>query len=77
MEMRSGVSAPRFTTTSETIEVTNRILRATERELQARGYPTKRHGLSYMMPTVQTIRITEAGLDGGADPSGDGMAMAI
>ena len=77
MDAQQAVHAPRFTTTSDTIEVTNRILRRTERELQDRGYPTKRHGQSYMMPTVQTIRIADGSMDGGADPSGDGMAMGI
>ena len=77
MDAQQAVHAPRFTTTSETIEVTNRILRRTERELQARGYPTKRYGQSYLMPTVQTIRIADGVMDGGADPSGDGMAMGI
>ncbi len=77
MTAQEAVAAPRFTTTSDTIEVTNRILRATEQELQARGYPTKRHALSYMTPTVHTIRISDGVLDGGADPSGDGMAAAI
>ena len=77
MDAQHAVHAPRFTTTSDTIELTNRILHRTERELQARGYPTKRHPYSYMMPLVHTIRITEAGLDGGADPSGDGLAAGI
>ena len=73
----SRATAPRFTTTSDTIEVTNRILRSTERELQARGYPTHRHAFSYMMPTVHGIRIVDGQLDGGADPSGDGMAAQV
>jgi gamma-glutamyltranspeptidase/glutathione hydrolase len=75
MDAQQAVHAPRFTTTSNTIELTNRILRSTERDLQARGYPTHRHGYSYMMPTVHTIRMQDGKLDGGADPSGDGMAM--
>ncbi len=77
MTAQEAVSAPRFTTTSDTIEVTNRILRSTERELQARGYPTLRHAMSYMHPTVHTIRIQDGQLDGGADPSADGMAAAV
>ncbi|MFK7944095.1 MAG: gamma-glutamyltransferase family protein [Paracoccaceae bacterium] len=77
MDAQQAVHAPRFTTTSNTIELTNRILRKTETALQAMGYPTKRHGYSFMTPTVQTIRITDGVLDGGADPSGDGMAMGI
>lgn len=77
MTAEQAVIAPRFTTTSNTIEVTNRILRATERDLQARGYPTKRHAQSYMNPIVQAIRIAHGKLDGGADPSGDGMAAKV
>lgn len=77
MTAQEAVEAPRFTTTSDVIEVTNRILRSTERDLQARGYPTLRHAQSYMFPTVHTIRIGEGRLDGGADPSGDGMAAGI
>jgi gamma-glutamyltranspeptidase / glutathione hydrolase len=77
MNAQEAVSAPRFTATSDTIELTNRILRRTERALQARGYPTKRHALSYMSPDVHAIRMTEGRLDGGADPSSDGMAASV
>ena len=77
MDAQQAVHAPRFVTTSDTIEVSNRIFRKTEAALQGMGYPTKRHGYSFMTPTVQTIRIVDGKLDGGADPSGDGMAMGI
>ncbi|MEM6624162.1 MAG: gamma-glutamyltransferase family protein [Pseudomonadota bacterium] len=77
MNAQQAVSAPRFTTTSDTIEVTNRIFRGAERELQARGYPTRRIPFSYFTPIVQAIRFGPDGLDGGADPSGDGMAAGL
>lgn len=77
MDAQEAVSAPRFTTTSDTIELTNRVLRRTERELQARGYPTKRHAFSHMTPNVHAIRIVDGRLDGGADPSADGMAASV
>ncbi|MDE0943148.1 MAG: gamma-glutamyltransferase [Alphaproteobacteria bacterium] len=77
MNAQDAVYAPRFMATSDTIEVTNRIFRATERELQARGYPTHRHGQSYLMPSVHGIRIMDGKLDGGADPSTDGMAAQV
>jgi gamma-glutamyltranspeptidase/glutathione hydrolase len=77
MDAQQAVSAPRFTTTSNTIELTNRILRSTEKKLQENGYKTKRHPYSYMMPILQTIRINNGNLDGGADPSGDGMATGF
>lgn len=77
MTAQEAVAAPRFITTSDTIEVTNRIFRATERELQARGYPTLRHAQSFLTPTVHGIRIVDGKLDGGADPSGDGMSGSV
>ena len=77
MTAQEAVLAPRFTATSDTIEITNRIFRSTEGELQARGYPTFRHAVSYMMPILQAIRIIDGKLDGGSDPSGDGMAVQI
>jgi gamma-glutamyltranspeptidase len=45
--------------------------------LREKGYETKRHPYSYMMPILQTIRINNGNLDGGADPSGDGMATGF
>lgn len=77
MNAQEAVHAPRFTATSDTIELTNRILRSTERALQERGYPTKRLAQSYYMPSVHTIRIQAGEFDGGADPSNDGMAAQI
>ena len=77
MDAQQAVHAPRFTTTSDTIEVSNRILRRTERDLRARGYPTRRLAQSYVSPVVQTIRLRDGRLDGGADPSGDGMAAGV
>ncbi len=77
MTAQEAVSAPRFTATSSTIEVTNRIFRSTERELQARGYPTHRHAFSHMRPHVHGIRIIDGKLDGGADPSSDGVAAQV
>lgn len=77
MSAQQAVSAPRFITTSDTIEITNRILRSTERDLRARGYPVKRWPFSYMFPLVHAIRLHEGRLDGGADPAGDGLAAGV
>jgi len=77
MTAQQAVSAPRFMATSDTIEVTNRIFRSTERQLQARGYATHRHAVSHMMPHLHGIRIVDGVLDGGADPSNDGMAAQV
>jgi gamma-glutamyltranspeptidase / glutathione hydrolase len=76
MSAQEAVSAPRITATSDTIEMTNRVLRSTEAELIGRGYRTKRYAVSHMTPLVHAIRLVDGRLDGGADPAGDGMAVA-
>ena len=68
--------APRFVATSDTIWLTNRIPRATERELMHRGYPVKRSPLTFHFAGVHGIRIVDGKLDGAADPGRDGTAMA-
>jgi len=77
MDAQQAVSAPRFCTTSDTIDVSNRILRSVETELRDRGYPTRRTYLSYHFAGVHALRKTAAGWDGGADPGRDGMALAV
>lgn len=77
MTAQEAVSAPRFCATSDVIELTNRVLRSTERALQARGYPTVRYAVSYATPIVHAIRMKDGKMDGGADPSGDGMAAQV
>jgi gamma-glutamyltranspeptidase/glutathione hydrolase len=78
MGAQEAVSAPRFAATSDTIELSNRILRRTERSLQCQGYATRRHPEAFGFAWVHAIRIGNDGkLDGGADPATDGMAMAI
>lgn len=77
MNALEAVSAARFCTTSDTIDLTNRVLRSTEARLNAMGYPTNRWPLSYYFAGVHAIRIKDGKLDGGADPGRDGMAMAV
>ncbi|MFO1108772.1 MAG: gamma-glutamyltransferase [Bradyrhizobium sp.] len=78
MTAQEAVSAPRFAAVSDTIELSNRILRRTERALQAQGYPTRRYPHSFKFAWVHAIRISDDGqLDGGADPETGGMAMAV
>ena len=73
MSASEAVSAPRFCVTSNRIELSNRIFRSVERQLQTSGYPTYRNPASYINPRVHAIRVGETGMDGGADPVGDGM----
>jgi gamma-glutamyltranspeptidase/glutathione hydrolase len=77
MSALEAVSAPRFCATSDTIQLTNRILRSTERDLIARGYPVRRWPMNFHFSGVHAIRIVDGRLDGGADPGRDGMAMAV
>ncbi len=77
MDAQQAVAAPRFCTTSDTIDVSNRILRSVESELQDMGYPTRRTYLSYHFAGVHAIRLTPGGWDGGADPGRDGMALKV
>ena len=77
MTAQEAISAPRFCTTSDTIGLTNRILRSTERELHGMGYPTRRWPMSYHFAGVHGIRIVDGRMDGGADPGRDGMAASI
>ncbi|HVC63155.1 MAG TPA: gamma-glutamyltransferase family protein [Acetobacteraceae bacterium] len=77
MDAQQAVSAPRFAAVSDTIELSNRIPRATERALQARGYATLRHAQSYEFARVHAIRCVDGRLDGGADPASGGLAMTV
>lgn len=77
MDAQQAVSAPRFSATSDVIEVSNRVLRATERDLVAMGYVTRRWPQAYTFAWVHAIRITANGWDGGADPATDGMAAQV
>ena len=76
MTMVEAVSAPRFSATSDTIDISNRIQFKVERELQAMGYPVVRSPYTFGFAAVHGIRVHEDGLDGGADPGHDGVVIA-
>ncbi len=77
MTMVEAVSAPRFSATSDAIDISNRIQGRVERELQAQGYPVVRSPYGFGFAAVHGIRIHEDGLDGGADPGHDGVVIAV
>jgi gamma-glutamyltranspeptidase/glutathione hydrolase len=78
MTAEAAVSAPRFAAVSDTIEVSNRILRSTERALVAEGYRVMRHAQSYTFAWVHAIRIGDDGtMDGGADPATGGLVVGV
>ena len=77
MDAQQAVAAPRFCTTSDTIDVSNRILRSVEAELKEGGYRTRRTYLSYHFAGVHAVRLVDGEWDGGADPGRDGMVLAV
>jgi gamma-glutamyltranspeptidase / glutathione hydrolase len=77
MTMTEAVSAPRFSATSNSIDVSNRVIHATTRALEAEGYEVIRSPHTFGFAAVHGIRITEYGLDGGADPGHDGIALSV
>jgi gamma-glutamyltranspeptidase/glutathione hydrolase len=77
MTMVEAVSAPRFSATSNAIDVSNRIPRGVQRELEAEGYEVVRSPNTYGFAAVHAIRVHPDGLDGGADPGHDGIVMAV
>jgi gamma-glutamyltranspeptidase/glutathione hydrolase len=77
MTMVEAVSAPRFSATSNAIDVSNRIPRAVQRELEGQGYDVVRDPDTYGFAAVHAIRVHSDGLDGGADPGHDGIVLAV
>ncbi|BFO56170.1 gamma-glutamyltransferase [Acidovorax sacchari] len=75
MGMQEAVSAPRFSSTSNSIDVCNRIPRHVTRALQADGCEVFRNPYNYTIGWVHGVQIGEDGrLHGGADPGRDGVA---
>jgi gamma-glutamyltranspeptidase/glutathione hydrolase len=77
MGMQEAVSAPRFSATSDAIDISNRIPRATQKALEAEGYEVRRSPLSYAFAGVHGIAMFDGRLEGGADPQRDGYAAAV
>jgi gamma-glutamyltranspeptidase/glutathione hydrolase len=77
MTMTEAVSAPRFSSTSNAIDVSNRIIHGTTQKLEAEGYEVIRSPQTFGFAAVHGIRIDGDRLDGGADPGHDGIALAV
>ena len=77
MSISDAVAAPRFSATSDVIDVSNRVPRAVTRELEQDGYEVARSYLSYAFAAVHAIKIDGGLWTGGADPGHDGMALAV
>lgn len=77
MTMQEAVSAPRFSSTSSAIDVSNRIPRMVMRPLEQEGYEVIRNPFGYTIGWVHAVRRTAEGLEGAADPGRDGVALSI
>jgi gamma-glutamyltranspeptidase/glutathione hydrolase len=77
MTAGEAVAAPRFCTTSDTIDVVNRIPHFVTDELEARGYRVRRSYRGYHFAGVHAIGIVNGQWQGGADPGRDGMALEV
>ena len=77
MPVVEAVSAPRFSATSNAIDITNRIPEYTVEPLRQAGYDVIRSPASFGIAAVHAIERTELGLRGGADPGLDGVALGV
>jgi gamma-glutamyltranspeptidase/glutathione hydrolase len=78
MDMQNAVSAPRFSSTSNAIDITNRIPGYVVEPLEREGYEVIRSPLTFGIAAVHGIRIgADGAMDGGADPGHDGVALAV
>ena len=77
MNMQEAVSAPRFSATSDIIDVMNRIPDYVVEPLRAEGYDVVRSPHSFGIAAVHGIERAHGKLRGGADPGQDGMALGV
>lgn len=77
MGIQEAILAPRVSATSEAIDISNRIPRATERALAGMGYPVRRAWHSYPFAAPHGITLFDGRLEGGADPQRDGWIAGI
>jgi gamma-glutamyltranspeptidase/glutathione hydrolase len=77
MTMTEAVSAPRFSSTSDAIDVSNRISRYVTDELARDGHDIIRSPYGFGFAAVHGIRLLDGHLDGAADPGHDGVAFGV
>ena len=77
MSMLEAVSAPRFSSTSNIIDVMNRIPTYVTDSLEGQNYEVMRSPLTFGIAAVHGIRVRNGQMDGGADPGHDGVALGI
>jgi gamma-glutamyltranspeptidase/glutathione hydrolase len=77
MSMQQAVQAPRFSATTDAIDISNRIPRKTQHALEAMGYAVQRSPLSYPFAAPHGITLWDGRLEGGADPQRDGYVAGV
>ncbi|WP_201451844.1 gamma-glutamyltransferase family protein [Rhodovarius lipocyclicus] len=77
MTMQEAVMAPRFSATSDSIDISNRIPRAVEKQVAAMGYGVRRNYHSFPFAAVHGITLFDGRIEGGADPQRDGYAEGV
>ena len=77
MTMQEAMMAPRFSATTDEIDISNRIPRRTETALAAMGYGIRRNFHSYPFAAVHGITLFDGRLAGGADPQRDGYVAGV
>ncbi|MBV8961565.1 MAG: gamma-glutamyltransferase, partial [Hyphomicrobiales bacterium] len=77
MSMQEAVAAPRFSATSDAIDISNRIPRKTQTALETMGYEVKRSPLTFPFAAPHGITFWDGELEGGADPQRDGYAAGL
>ena len=77
MNMLEAVSAPRFSSTSDLIDVMSRIPTYVTNHLEGQGYEIARSAMTFGIGAVHGIRVTDGVMDGGADPGHDGAALSV
>ena len=77
MPIDRAVSVPRFSSTSDIIDISNRIPDYVVDPLRESGYEVIRSPLTLHFAAVHGIRIDNGVLSGGADPGHDGVALGV
>ena len=77
MSIQEAIMAPRFSATSNVIDIGNRIPYAVEHALAAKGYAVARSGLTYPFAAPHGISLWNGILAGGVDPQRDGYVGSV
>ena len=77
MGMQEAISAPRFSATTDAIDISNRIPRSVQRGLEAMGYEVRRSALTFPFAAPHGITMWGGVLEGGADPQRDGYVAGV